>query len=561
MRPVGPRIALVRPSTDATDVDRRAYSEDDAVTVATAEPTGSGPAIATTEVVPTFRADLKLTRGASGYQIVEPSTGRAFTVNEFEISIIRMLDGKRRISDLLDHCRRLEIPINAESLSTFILNLERAGLLGAAASAEATTWSTRAQWESSIRSLFQSGIRFLRMGKHEEAASYFEALLQEDPNNIEARELLAMTRQPNPVALAPQVAAPYAPPPQVAAPYAPAPQVAVPYAQPPHVVAPPQPPQVAVPYAPPPQVAAPFSPPPQVAAPFAPPLPVTPHPMSTPDPYAMSTPDTYAMTALSPSPRYPRMPATQRLGFAAKIGIALVACVVLGAVFAIVARQPSSNETRSTDSVASMETQDEATATDTTSEKRGTNAPAADTAIKPAQAKPDKTEPVQEPAGQQPEPQQPEPQQPEPQQPEPEPQQPEQVKPDATEPPKAEPRRKTPTKKVVGEPTRIEAPHAGVVTVYLRGARNVRKGDKLFVITRKADAADLEELTAKVAELSELAKEDPVYEPFLVAARDKLRSANQGQRTRVLAPRAGKASPRVKQGARVQSGTLLVEIE
>src|SRR5690348_15911856 len=92
------------------------------------------------EIVPAQRKDLQLTRTQSGYQIVEPSSGRSVAVNDFEISIIRMLDGRRRMSDLLDNCRRLEIPINAESLTEFILKLERDGLLGEGAATKPTTW-------------------------------------------------------------------------------------------------------------------------------------------------------------------------------------------------------------------------------------------------------------------------------------------------------------------------------------------------------------------------------------------------------------------------------------
>ena len=158
-------------------------------------------ALASTDVVPEFRSELKLTRLAGGgYEVTDPSTGRVSALNDLEISFARMLNGRRRVYEILEATERLGIPVNLASLQKFVVQLEQNGfLVGSApvatAGAENKTWATRGSWESGVRSMFQSGIRQLRLGKYAEAAGYFEAMLQADPDNIEAVELLAMAEQ------------------------------------------------------------------------------------------------------------------------------------------------------------------------------------------------------------------------------------------------------------------------------------------------------------------------------------------------------------------------------
>ncbi len=46
-----------------------------------------------------------------------------------------------------------------------------------------------------MRALFQSGMRLNRQGRYQEAAGYFEAMLQQDPSNTEASEMLAEVKR------------------------------------------------------------------------------------------------------------------------------------------------------------------------------------------------------------------------------------------------------------------------------------------------------------------------------------------------------------------------------
>jgi len=179
-------------------------------------------------VVPEFRSELRITPGAGGYDVCDPTTGQAHPLNEYEVSLARMLDGRRPVFEVLEAGERLGIPINLESLQKFIGLLEQYGFLCPPESLDAAldiavdnAWSSQGQRDNSANTLFQSGIRFLRQGKPAEAASYFEVLLAEEPDNVEARELLAMANQ-SLAAAAPQ----------------PSPLTSTPHAETPLVVAP-----------------------------------------------------------------------------------------------------------------------------------------------------------------------------------------------------------------------------------------------------------------------------------------------------------------------------------
>ncbi|HET8541153.1 MAG TPA: hypothetical protein VFL83_14860, partial [Anaeromyxobacter sp.] len=47
------------------------------------------------DVVPFFRLDLRVARGASPglFEVSDPASGKSFTLYEFELAVARMLDG------------------------------------------------------------------------------------------------------------------------------------------------------------------------------------------------------------------------------------------------------------------------------------------------------------------------------------------------------------------------------------------------------------------------------------------------------------------------------------
>ncbi|MBI3184885.1 MAG: tetratricopeptide repeat protein [Myxococcales bacterium] len=173
------------------------------------------------DAVPLFRGDLKLVRrpGRDLMDVKDPVSGKSFMLYDFEVSLARMLDGRRTNAEVIEAGQRLGIPVSFESLRQFIRQLERYGFLAPPGSPrperqEGTTWPKRQRWDDAIRTLFQSGMRLNRQGRYAEAAGYFEAILEQDPTNEEAQEMLAqMLRQP---ALPEAVAAPPPPPPSIA---------------------------------------------------------------------------------------------------------------------------------------------------------------------------------------------------------------------------------------------------------------------------------------------------------------------------------------------------------
>jgi hypothetical protein len=147
--------------------------------------------------VPAFRADLKLSgRAANGvFQVSDPTTGKSFALYDFEVSLARMLNGQRTFQELIEAGARLGVPTNADTLRSFIRQLDTYGFLADQPSeAGGSTWARREEWDPQTRQLFSSGMRLLWQGKPVEAARYFEAILELDPKHAESREMLDLAR-------------------------------------------------------------------------------------------------------------------------------------------------------------------------------------------------------------------------------------------------------------------------------------------------------------------------------------------------------------------------------
>lgn len=472
------------------------------------------PTLAATDIVPAFRADLQLVRKPSGdFEVRGPGLAVPVPLNQFEVSLARMLNGRRPVAEILESCRRLEIPTNLESLQSFLLKLERAGLLaapplatgsGATAPAqpgEGSTWSSRAQWENSVRSLFQSGVRLLRMGKHDEAAGYFEALLGQDPDNIEARELLEMTRQPVP---------------------APAPASNVDRAVDDLLDS---------------MSSESFDDDglDDAATVLAQPDPTTP-------PAPTFLPESEPLLGAYPPRRsqpqlaaYPMAPPAPRFGRALQIGAVAVVLVAIVAVVAISSHHSAAQASTSDPQVAvaaqpvpsnAATPTAAAPPTNPPAEQPGSAAPAAmqtGSAAAVAPATPTPPEPAPTPSPTPPAP--------------------------------------TPAAPRLG-PAHVESPTSGEVKVFVAVARAVKKGERLFQIDHAGgDATQIKALSAKVSDLEELAKQDPVYDAFLADARKKLAAAKHVHSTIVVAPRGGMCAPHVTEGADVHQGQVLADIK
>lgn len=150
------------------------------------------------EKVPLFRRELQHAhKSETLVEVTDPAANKSFTLYDFELSLARMLDGTRTLSEVVDAGQRLGIPVNLESLRQFIRQLRRYGFLAPEGTEPRPSdrHPPREQWDESLRVLFQTGLRMSRHGRYAEAAGYFEAMLHHDADNLEAQEMLAQVRQ------------------------------------------------------------------------------------------------------------------------------------------------------------------------------------------------------------------------------------------------------------------------------------------------------------------------------------------------------------------------------
>ncbi len=144
------------------------------------------------DLVPTLRGDLVITRSTTSkgtLEVKDPISGRSFTLYDFEVSIARMLDGKRSAAEVLSAANRLGIPVTLPTLKTFLQQLRAYQFIDLAAGGGDSTWPKRRQWSAEVRDLYQGALRLMRSGKFDEARSYVEAMVEADPSNEEATAL------------------------------------------------------------------------------------------------------------------------------------------------------------------------------------------------------------------------------------------------------------------------------------------------------------------------------------------------------------------------------------
>jgi hypothetical protein len=523
------------------------------------------------DVVPELRRDLKMTRTPSGeIDILDPLTGTTFRFNRYEISLARMLNGRRPASEILQAGERLGVPVNLESLHKFILTLEEKRLVappladGSNSPDVASAWAARGQWETSVRMLFQSGIRLLRLGRHAEAASYFEVLLQDEPENIEAKELLELARNPPTTTSGAQTmpAARHSGPNQPDSGFVESTQIGVTPAPAAGASRPRIGPSVSPPLSAPtlahssqphlPRAAAQASQPPPLMhgaailsyqqgshvntrerAPLRTVMIATGAVLgivvgviawklvwSTPQVAAATQPIAPAAAPTAPSTVAAALP-TAPPSVAAAARPAAPQAVPLKPMAAVPKPEATQAEASSAEAHTAAATEAMQPAAD---DDRKTET---ETETEPAAAQDGSAAGVAKP---------------------------DQAKADAKQGDHAADAAKT-----AKRPLHVDASSDGQVTAFLTHPRTVHKGDKLFQIVRVTDPAKAKELDAKIAELKELSKQDAMYEPFLANARQELDGVRKV--VKIRAPRAGTARPHVRSGATVHAGQLLADIE
>src|SRR3954464_14052811 len=103
------------------------------------------------DVVPAFRADLKLADPVHGageklVTVADPLSGKSMAFRGFELSIARMLNGRRPAHEGLDAAGQNGLPPSLEGLSGFVKKLKSLGFLSHPLDApveKQTTWGER----------------------------------------------------------------------------------------------------------------------------------------------------------------------------------------------------------------------------------------------------------------------------------------------------------------------------------------------------------------------------------------------------------------------------------
>ncbi len=145
------------------------------------------------DIVPTLRGDLIISKSATSkatLEVKDPVSERSFTLYDFEVSIARMLDGKRSAAEVLAAANRLGIPVTLPTLKTFLQQLKAYQFIDLTTLGGESTWPKRRQWSAEVRELYQGALRLMRSGKFDEARGYVEAMKAADPSNDEAGTLL-----------------------------------------------------------------------------------------------------------------------------------------------------------------------------------------------------------------------------------------------------------------------------------------------------------------------------------------------------------------------------------
>jgi hypothetical protein len=158
------------------------------------------PRLDPTATVWRLRQDLVVRRGSDPSRVVLQSADDAVELHEAELSVARMLDGRRHVSEVLESAARLGIPVDVPGLARLIALLEKHGCIARGEALEdgegaRTTWPPRLAWSDSIRALFQNAVRLMRLGALADARAQLEAILELDPNLEEAKDLLALVGQ------------------------------------------------------------------------------------------------------------------------------------------------------------------------------------------------------------------------------------------------------------------------------------------------------------------------------------------------------------------------------
>jgi hypothetical protein len=148
-------------------------------------------------VVPSLRLDLRVRRPASAratVQVTDPVNERSFTLFDTELSVARMLDGRRTVRALITAAAAIGVPVTLETLRDFVQQLTSWRFIDGAGTDGRTTWPRRRPWSADVRRRFRQALAALRSGNADDALEPLTRIIEADPGNEEAVFLRARVR-------------------------------------------------------------------------------------------------------------------------------------------------------------------------------------------------------------------------------------------------------------------------------------------------------------------------------------------------------------------------------
>ncbi len=148
-------------------------------------------------VVPALRLDLQVRRPAGArttVQVTDPVNERSFTLFDTELSVARMLDGRRTVRALVAAAAAIGVPVTLETLRDFVQQLKAWRFVDGATTDAKTTWARRRPWTADVRRRFRQALAAVRSGHAQDALEPLTRILEADPGNEEATFLRARVR-------------------------------------------------------------------------------------------------------------------------------------------------------------------------------------------------------------------------------------------------------------------------------------------------------------------------------------------------------------------------------
>lgn len=129
--------------------------------------------------VPALRPDLRISKllpSGEVFEVFDPKRGRGFSLLDFEISVARLLDGKRTAAQVIELATGLGIRVNLETLRGFLQQLNAYQFIDDRVKTGDTTWPRRTAWTPEVREQYRRALRALRAGNKGEAKAALEKL-------------------------------------------------------------------------------------------------------------------------------------------------------------------------------------------------------------------------------------------------------------------------------------------------------------------------------------------------------------------------------------------------